>query len=209
MEKEKQFSEIKREILLSIKPEYLVKILNGEKTIEIRKTMPKCELPCRVWLYCSKGKKHEFLIETVTGYQIINVKDGYIPAPLNGKVVGSFILNKVRCFEIKYPVYGLSGIFEIKRNAHYLGELQCNNIKLLKESCLSSKQLEKYIQDKNGDIIDKRFYGWCISDLNILDKPFDLWNDGYFGNPKTKLRILKAPQSWCYCKYDKDGFLPF
>ena len=197
------------EILLSIKPEHLVKILNGKKTLEIRKTMPKCELPCRVWLYCSKGKKNEYLIETIKGYQIINVKDGYVPAPLNGKVIGSFILNKIRCFEIKYPLYGLSGIFEIKRNAHYLGELQWDNIKLLKESCLTSKQLEKYLQFKNKNIIDKKFYGWCIDNLKILNKPFDFWNDGYLGNPKTGLRILKAPQSWCYCEYDENTFLSF
>ena len=30
-------------ILLPIKPKHVAKILNMEKTIEIRKTMPKCE----------------------------------------------------------------------------------------------------------------------------------------------------------------------
>ena len=32
-------------IMISIKPKWVAKILNGEKTIEIRKAMPKCELP--------------------------------------------------------------------------------------------------------------------------------------------------------------------
>ena len=44
-------------IMISIKPEWVCKILNGEKTIEIRKTMPKCKLPCKVYIYCTKGKK--------------------------------------------------------------------------------------------------------------------------------------------------------
>lgn len=35
-----------KSIMISIKPEWVKKILNGDKTIEIRKTMPKCELPC-------------------------------------------------------------------------------------------------------------------------------------------------------------------
>lgn len=231
MEKEKQFSEIKREILLSIKPEHLVKILNGEKTLEIRKTMPKCEVPCRVRLYCTKPTNYYRIGHMIfntddlwyhpvkktyicdDSYELMCLPDGYTYTKdnfLNCKVVGSFILKSVRCFEAQCSAYDQNSIYEIKGGySKYLGELQNPNLELLKESCLSSKQLEKYIQDKNGDIIDKRFYGWCISDLNILDKPFDLWNDGYFGNPKTKLRILKAPQSWCYCKYDKDGFLPF
>ena len=34
-----------REIMISIQPQWVEKILSGEKTIEIRKTMPKCELP--------------------------------------------------------------------------------------------------------------------------------------------------------------------
>ena len=46
-----------KEILISIKPKWVEKILNGEKTIEIRKTMPKCELPCKVYIYCTKGKE--------------------------------------------------------------------------------------------------------------------------------------------------------
>lgn len=44
-------------IMISIQPQWVEKILNGEKTIEIRKTMPKCELPCKVYIYCTKPKK--------------------------------------------------------------------------------------------------------------------------------------------------------
>lgn len=47
---------MKKAILISIRPEWVAKILNGEKTIEIRKNMPKCELPIDVYIYCSKGK---------------------------------------------------------------------------------------------------------------------------------------------------------
>ena len=230
MEKEKQFSEIKNEILLSIKPEHLVKILNGEKTLEIRKTMPKCELPCRVWLYCTKATNYYSV-----GHMIFNtddlwyhpvkktyicddscelmcLPDGYTYTKdnfLNRKVVGSFILKNVRCFEAQESVFDQNSIYEqIGDYSEYLGELQISNLQLLKESCLTSKQLEEYLQDKNGDIIDRKFYGWCISDLNILTKPINLRNDCYLGNPTTGLRILKVPQSWCYCKYYKNVFLP-
>lgn len=46
---------MKEAILISIKPEWCEKILNGEKTIEIRKKMPKCELPIDVYIYCTNG----------------------------------------------------------------------------------------------------------------------------------------------------------
>ncbi|MGN0961802.1 MAG: hypothetical protein ACI4PF_06380 [Christensenellales bacterium] len=75
-------------IMISIQPQWVDKILNGEKTIEIRKTMPKCELPCKVYIYCTFG----------------NMKTNYI---LNkrGKVVAEFILNKVERFYVPYPAY--------------------------------------------------------------------------------------------------------
>ena len=43
-----------KSILLSIKPEWLCKILNGEKTIEVRKKFPK-DYVGWVYLYCSKS----------------------------------------------------------------------------------------------------------------------------------------------------------
>lgn len=194
------------EILLPVKQEHLVNILNGKKTVEIRTTIPICELPCRVWLFCSKGKKHEYLVKTNHGYEVIKVKDGDMPVPLNQKVVGCFILKNVRCFEAQCSAYDQNSICEIKGGySKYLGELQNPNLELLKESCLSSKQLEKYIQDKNGDIIDKRFYGWCIDDLKILDKPIKL-DECKFGYYNKVRAILRAPQSWCYCEYKEDGF---
>ena len=45
-----------KSILISIRPEWVAKILNGEKTIEIRKTAPKCDLPIDVYIYCTNGR---------------------------------------------------------------------------------------------------------------------------------------------------------
>ena len=38
-------------ILLSIKPEWAEKIYSGEKTLEIRKSVPRCTFPAVVFLY--------------------------------------------------------------------------------------------------------------------------------------------------------------
>ena len=65
-------------IIISIKPEWVAKILNGEKSIEIRKNMPKSDLPIDVYIYCTKTHYHGF------------ISNKYI-----GKVVAKFTLNKL------------------------------------------------------------------------------------------------------------------
>lgn len=77
-----------KSILISIKPEWVAKILNREKIVEIRKTIPKCDLPINVYIYCTKGKP-----------RIVDLRDdafylGCSPR-LNGKVVAKFTLNKI------------------------------------------------------------------------------------------------------------------
>ena len=67
-----------KSILISIKPRFVAKILNGEKTIEIRKTMPKCKLPIDVYIYCTKTKYINYI------------------AHLEGKVVAKFTLRKIK-----------------------------------------------------------------------------------------------------------------
>lgn len=41
-------------ILQPIKPQYCELIASGKKTIEVRKTRPKCELPVKVYIYETK-----------------------------------------------------------------------------------------------------------------------------------------------------------
>lgn len=42
-------------VMLSIRPKWVEKIANGEKTIEVRKTKPKLETPFKAYIYCSQG----------------------------------------------------------------------------------------------------------------------------------------------------------
>lgn len=76
-----------KHILISIKPKWVEKILNGDKTIEIRKTRPKCELPCKVYIYETKGKG-----------KFVNC--GKKRENIGGKVVAEFTLNVVEDFEV-------------------------------------------------------------------------------------------------------------
>ena len=42
-------------VLISIRPEWVKKILAGEKTLEVRKTRPNMETPFKVYIYCTAG----------------------------------------------------------------------------------------------------------------------------------------------------------
>lgn len=45
------------DVLISIKPEWVQKIISGEKTIELRKSFPKQVTPFRCFIYVTKGFK--------------------------------------------------------------------------------------------------------------------------------------------------------
>ncbi len=179
-----------KQILISIKPEWVEKILNGEKTLEIRKSAPK-ELPCEVYIYCTKSGLN---IEKDCGL-------GF-PERINGKVVARFTLDGV--FLIHDFLEGLEATAPTNRHITIYGESE-----LLKESCLSKRQIEDY-----GGV-----YAWHISNLEILDEPKDLsefyvtkkykscdkcphheYDEGFEHcvTCEEKVPLKRAPQSWCY-----------
>lgn len=64
-------------VMLSIRPQWVEKIVSGKKTIEVRKTAPK-EVPFKAYIYCSYG-------DMKTNYYLKG----------RGKVIGEFICDKV------------------------------------------------------------------------------------------------------------------
>ena len=54
-------------VLISIRPEWCQKIVNGQKTIEVRKTRPKMNPPFKCYIYkCGNGKViGEFLCDQI------------------------------------------------------------------------------------------------------------------------------------------------
>lgn len=183
-----------KSILISIKPKWVAKILNGEKTIEIRKTMPKCDLPIDVYIYCTKDKDLMFHngSQYMVAYGTIKEKRNH---KYNGKVVAKFTLNSV----IKCKL-----INDSKFDDFFHSDYQ-----------LTRKELKEYVGDND-------YYEWHISNLEIFDKPKELSEFSSFRKPywnkKTKdfikeeqkkfncrvfrvsrlKPLTKAPQSWCY-----------
>ena len=88
---------MRKSILLSIQPQWMEKILNGDKTVERRKTKPSCELPIDVFLHCTK--KPPYLIRPLLKpfkWFVSKTWPNYFHG--NGKVVAKFTLNTVSTF---------------------------------------------------------------------------------------------------------------
>ena len=140
-------------IMISIQPQWVSKILNKEKLVEIRKTMPKCELPCKVYIYCTMPNKQEN--RKPHSWEVVWLK----------RVVAEFTLNKVDTIEICDPC--------VLRN----GEQQ-DWYWFKSNACLDSEQIMSYIgygDDHDGwDNEYAKGYAWHIDDLKIYDKPKEL-----------------------------------
>ena len=216
-----------KSVLISIQPKWVEKIASGEKTIEVRKTRPKIEIPFKCYIYATKPKKYykvcSFMATSDENLYLVNGKikmangfeywgDGVDYEFVSGKVIGEFVCDKI------YNLFP----FAMGTGIELLDELVSPEM-FCKESCLTEQEICDYIGEKDG-------YGWHISDLKIYDKPKELsefyiydgenrrpsidcehkkpgyspdWclqMDGRFCNQCLcdKKRLTRPPQSWCY-----------
>lgn len=174
-------------VLISIRPEWVKKILAGEKTLEVRKTRPKLEAPFKCYIYCTNS----------------GVAMGMWGK--HGKVVGEFVCDKITWLN-HVGFSGLPGIRLVAMRDWCTIDGSFD----FSESCLTTPQIEKYLGGKDG-------YAWHISNLKIYDAPkelteFHTWKkckscskSGYEStaciydeNCMVPVAITKAPQSWRY-----------
>lgn len=138
-------------VLISIRPEWCEKIVNGKKTIEVRKSAPK-EVPFKAYIYCSKEKKQDDIIWAgAFGDR----------GKWNEHVIGEFVCDKVEMVNAKCSDYGIDLFYH-----------DC-----LTNGCLTEREIEKYFnipEDKDLRVMKGNGYVWHISDLKIYDKPKEL-----------------------------------
>ena len=137
-------------ILISIKPQWCQKIFNGEKTIEVRRTRPKLEPPFEVFVYQTKirfkvrawQENFQSMVFTPNG----GAENG------NGKVIGSFVCDKV---------------YKIVPDGEYYSNGYDIDDDMLSETCLGRGYLTGY-----G--LGYTLYGWHITAPTLFDKPKEL-----------------------------------
>ncbi len=211
-------------VLISIKPKWCELIAQGKKTVEVRKTKPKIDVPFKCYIYCTQGDALAIPCLNNPKFEIHRTANGTINGRkmtakereqsdhtyANGKVIGEFVCDKV--YDLKFlpkEYYGKpSGTFE---------QFICEN------SCLSFDYIKEYGKGK-------AVFAWHISNLVIYDKPKELsefivpskigcCNEGKCRGCKFLDRgnsfnieddcnakfctdeykpLRKPPQSWCY-----------
>lgn len=197
-------------ILISVQPQHVMNILNRDKILEIRKTMPKCELPCKVYIYCTKDRHLANAIDK-SGSQLFaccNSESAFICGGYlgNGKVVAEFTLNKIDTIEVCDPDVLVNGkivdVMEYKKNI-----------------CISHDDFFDYIGygDDHDGWGNKEWsvgYGWHIDGLKIYDEPKELsefahkvpdYNTGVIIYPLKKEPLKRPPQSWCYVEVNNES----
>ena len=202
-------------IMISVKSKWCYKMLNGEKTLEIRTTVPikwkeylsgKTDVkpePEKCVIYCTKSQPYlidmrhndhvSFSYDLIDYYMARDDEEA-----VNGKIIAEFTLKDV--ILIKSHRYSSDGT----HYQHYIV-----NEKILEESCLTE-----------GDILDygngNDLYAWVIDELEVYEKP-KMLNE--YQKPLVRknisaidlfipnsicLKLNRAPQSWCYVEYIGD-----
>lgn len=198
-------------IMISIKPKWVAKILNGEKTIEIRKRFP-IEYRGWVYIYCTKGNKSRYNRELLRKYENVYLVDKIdyktFNQHLNGKVVARFYCDNVE--EIKYGLLTKYNIYGVPRLVENYKTKSLTYRKLRDKSCLNANEFENYFAKSlviNGIVGDAIH----ISQLEVFDKPKELWefmlhiptwkktNTGAY---YKHIQLTKAPQNYCYVEVE-------
>jgi len=179
-----------KSVLISIKPKWCELIANGKKTVEVRKTRPKCAVPFKCYIYCTKDKGISFW----TGKRYAYADDrshNLFDVCGNGKVIGEFVCKNMTCMQADIDSQGEKHLY--------------NTAFIENQMCLTDEELFNYIYDGKRNI----GWAWHISDLVIYDKPKELSD---FSNGSSRLSfsktkdgfpwkysgITRPPQSWCY-----------
>lgn len=208
-------------VLMSIRPEWCEKILNGEKTVEIRKSCPAHGTPFKAYIYCTLAGSDSLFMNALNRDVAAWNRGGW--PEKKGRVIGEFTCKKITGLTHvgETGSWEPASLYVMAPGSYYKPADE-----LLKAACMSKGTAEKYLKGHDG-------YGWHISDLKIYDKPIELdefsrfgfcgmngtgvcGNEGckyyepsgnYMEPPTCKIdgcSICRPPQSWRYVEELKD-----
>lgn len=170
-------------VLMSIHPKWCEKIFNGEKTIEVRKTTPKLEMPFTVYVYQTKLK-----VKKGDSFMVVDALNENLGC---GKVIGSFVCDKVYDF---FP-WG-AGVGCTDKNENLLPpEI------VVKETCLTEQQIIDYLENGKGTF---EGYGLHITEPKLFDKPREL-GEFWLYNDELNKRRERDEDFCCYDGTDENG----
>ena len=195
-------------VLISIRPKWVEKIANGEKTIEVRKTRPKLETPFKCYIYCTRDK-HLAFMQNASGTNLIACMNAETAIPVGGFLGSGKVIGEFTCDQI------IDAWWDYVPDA-ITREVTGGNLEALDGTGMTDEELFSYV----GDSMRGHCYGWHISDLRIYDAPKELSEFQRATDPCDSCHaeytwectdckkwggdIKRPPQSWCYVEAMKD-----
>lgn len=189
-------------VMLSIRPKWVEKIANGEKTIEVRKTRPKLQTPFKCYIYCTRDK-HLAFMQNASGTNLIACMNAETAIPVGGFLGNGKVVREFTCDQI------IDAWWDYVPDA-ITREVTGGNLEALDGTGMTDEELFSYV----GDSMRGHCYGWHISDLRIYDVPRELSEFQRATDPcdschaeytwectgckKLSGDIKRPPQSWCY-----------
>lgn len=183
-----------KQLMISIRPEHAINILNGKKTLELRKWIPK-DYVGWVYVYVTKGigktKYHHLynLTKYNNGKTLFSIthhnKHSLVPDDfLNSKVVFRFWFDDY--IKLKFGRW----VNHKVGDWNYRGYMD-EHLETFKKACLTEEEVNDY-----GD--GKPLYVWHIKKLEVFDEPKEL---SEFESRRHR-SIIRAPQKmqWVYAK---------
>jgi len=201
---------MKKVIVMSVRPEWLAKILNGEKTVEIRTRVPK-DFVGEIHLACTKGKPYLYqsFATNEDGYTYC---DGFYLTNWEGEI---FILNGKVVAKIDYDYKNVERI-SYDTIEDYAGDMEDVCIKeiayerIVNNACLDYEQMSKYSKCKP-------LFAIPLTNLAIFNKPRELGKYYTFKrktiysgmdcppyDDEVKTNITRCPQSYQFAYVEEE-----
>ena len=174
-------------VLISIRPDWVEKIANELKTIEVRKSKPNLETPFKCYIYCTNARPFLVWGDVFRGdwFTEFTHLSGYSRAEadeiwnvFNGHVAGEFVCDRIETIKAATELYG---IYDVD------------------DDFVAQTGLV------DGAVLDygkgATLYGWHISKLEIYDTQKPL--SAFKGLCKIEVdcdgrTIKRPPRSWYY-----------
>lgn len=184
-------------VLISIQPQWCHRIIDGEKTIEVRKTKPKLDTPFKVYIYCSAGSYDWRKDPWTTAY--------FPPSGectnMSQMVIGEFVCDGVYKNNMSYDCEGSCvSVSELKEYANgkplygwHISDLKIyDKPRELSEFFTADKEAIRQCENR-----EQSYY--AFTDTGYIKNGFycKKKDDWCFGGCKRKV-LTRPPQSWMY-----------
>lgn len=170
-------------VLISIRPEWVEKIVRNEKTVEVRKTRPKLDTPFKCYIYCTQGNDARRLRGSW------------------GKVIGEFICDRVETIKAATEPYGIYDVDDdfVAQTRLVSGALwDYGKGATLYGWHISDLKIYDAPKDLNEFWLPPELY--CVKERCggcLYDQVADV-NGEYSFDCEWKRPLTRPPQSWCY-----------